>query len=157
MLMFFSFHDEAAITPFSCDDSVRSAPPSLSGDLFHGPYLLILPDKTKIPSQHTCWDRMLPAVPPGLTRRKARPLFAYRHTRIVVNGEVRSVSHTPACGRFCSPSEVHSVGRIPPRSHLPRLSGGMEEGPTHSSSSVWLHDSTPPPLLSREKFSELKH
>ncbi len=27
---------------------------------------------------------------------RARPLFAYRHTRIVVNGEVRSVSHTPA-------------------------------------------------------------
>ncbi len=39
----------------------------------------------------------------GATRLDAnrpRPLFTYRHTRIVVNGEVRSVSHTPADAPF---------------------------------------------------------
>lgn len=54
--------------------------------------------KQKIPSQHLCWDRKLPAVPPGLALLIKRPLFTYGHMRIVVNGEVRSVAHTPPWG-----------------------------------------------------------
>ena len=37
--------------------------------------------KQKIPSQHLCWDRKLPAVPPGLALLIKRPLFAYGHMR----------------------------------------------------------------------------
>ena len=111
--------------------------------------------KQKIPSQHLCWDRKLPAVPPGLALLIKRPLFTYGHMRIVVNGEVRSVAHTPPWGRFCLPSEVHSVRHFPPRSQHPRLSAGKEGRPTHSSSSVWLHDTTRPRPC-QEKFQRFK-
>ena len=102
--------------------------------------------KQKIPSQHFCWDRILPAVPPGLTRlvQKTRPLFAYRHTRIVVNGEVRSVSHTPAGKGAVSARPRKSIRPDAFRRARTntRLSAGKLGRLTHSSSSVWQKDTT---------------
>ena len=49
----------------------------LPGSFFIRRALLARPHKTKIPSQHFCWDRILPAVPPGLTRLfQKRALFS---------------------------------------------------------------------------------
>ena len=70
----------------------------LPGSFFIRLALLARPHKTKnpIPTLLLGQDTSCGATRLDAPCSKTRPLFAYRHTRIVVNGEVRSVSHTPA-------------------------------------------------------------
>ena len=102
--------------------------------------------KQKIPSQHCCWDRKLPAVPPGLTRLLKRALFS----RTDIRGSLLTEKSAP------SPilrRKGKAVSARPQKSIRPdafrrartntRLSAGKEGRPTHSSSTVWQNDTTP--------------
>ena len=70
-----------------------------------------------------CWDRnYIPAVPPGLTRKLPRPLFAYYHMQTFVHGESCSGAHTGKSFSFLialgSPFNSVFLAVIPPATTL---------------------------------------
>ncbi len=115
--------------------------------------------KQKIPSQHFCWDRILPAVPPGLTRlvQKERALFS----RTDIRGSLLTEKSAPS--PILRPGKT--VSARPRKSIRPdafrrartntRLSAGKLGRLTHSSSSVWQKDTTGKRALSRVRAKKV--
>ena len=87
-------------------------------------------------------QKILSAVPPGLTGFSSCPLIAHCHAPTFIYGGSAPSHILPKLNLgFRLPLEVHSASCFLPRSQHPRLSGRKGKRLTHSSSSVlsWLH------------------
>ena len=82
----------------------------------------------------TCYQ--IPAVPPCLATMS--PTLVLPYVVLFLRRSDYSVSHTPPCRRFRSPSEVHSVFVSLSQSHRLRLSAKERIKTYSSSSSVFL-------------------